>query len=56
MRIRDPRRVHALCPHPISGGMTPAPNSDLRVVDEPTSALDASVQGEILNLPLCIRR
>jgi peptide/nickel transport system ATP-binding protein len=56
VRIRDPRRVYALYPHEVSGGMGQrimiammlAPDPDLLVADEPTSALDVTVQMQVL--------
>ena len=56
VRIRDPRRVYALYPHEVSGGMGQrimiammlAPGPDLLVADEPTSALDVTVQMQVL--------
>ena len=56
VRIREPRRVHDLYPHEISGGMGQrvmiammlAGDPDLLIADEPTSALDVTVQGQVL--------
>lgn len=56
VRIREPRRVYALYPHEVSGGMGQrimiammlAPDPDLLVADEPTSALDVTVQMQVL--------
>jgi len=56
--IRDPKRVAALYPHEVSGGMGQrimiammlAPDPELLIADEPTSALDATVQAEVLRL------
>ncbi|HKF71290.1 MAG TPA: ABC transporter ATP-binding protein [Stellaceae bacterium] len=56
VRIREPRRVYALYPHEVSGGMGQrimiammlAPDPDLLVADEPTSALDVTVQTQVL--------
>ncbi|HXZ03174.1 MAG TPA: ABC transporter ATP-binding protein [Stellaceae bacterium] len=58
VRIREPRRVHALYPHQVSGGMGQramiammlAPDPDLLIADEPTSALDVTVQGQVLSV------
>jgi len=56
VRIREPRGVHDLYPHEISGGMGQrvmiammlAGDPDLLIADEPTSALDVTVQGQVL--------
>jgi len=56
VRIREPRRVHDLYPHEISGGMGQrvmiammlAGDPDLLIADEPTSALDVTVQAQVL--------
>jgi len=56
VRIREPKRVYALYPHEVSGGMGQrimiammlAPDPDLLVADEPTSALDVTVQMQVL--------
>ncbi len=56
VRIREPRRVYALYPHEVSGGMGQrimiammlAPDPDLLIADEPTSALDVTVQIQVL--------
>jgi peptide/nickel transport system ATP-binding protein len=56
VHIREPRRVHDLYPHEISGGMGQrvmiammlAGDPDLLIADEPTSALDVTVQAQVL--------
>jgi len=58
VRINDPKRVMALYPHEVSGGMGQRimiammliPRPDLLIADEPTSALDVSVQAQVLDL------
>ena len=58
VRINDPRRVAALYPHEVSGGMGQRvmiammliPEPDLLIADEPTSALDVSVQAQVLDI------
>jgi peptide/nickel transport system ATP-binding protein len=58
VQIREPRRVHALYPHQVSGGMGQramiammlAPDPDLLIADEPTSALDVTVQAQVLSI------
>ena len=57
VHIRDPRRVLALYPHELSGGMGQrvmiammlAGSPRLVIADEPTSALDVTIRGQILN-------
>ena len=56
--IRDPKRVFALYPHEVSGGMGQRimiammllPNPEILIADEPTSALDVSVQLQVLDI------
>jgi peptide/nickel transport system ATP-binding protein len=56
VRIREPRRVHDLYPHEVSGGMGQramiammlAGDPELLIADEPTSALDVTVQAQVL--------
>ena len=58
VRIRDPRRVLALYPHELSGGMGQrvmiammlAGSPSLVIADEPTSALDVTIRGQILDI------
>lgn len=58
VHIRDPRRVAALYPHEVSGGMAQramlammlSAEPDLLIADEATSALDAVVRHRILDL------
>ncbi|SEP63727.1 ABC-type dipeptide/oligopeptide/nickel transport system, ATPase component [Devosia sp. YR412] len=58
VRIRDPKRVYALYPHEVSGGMGQrimiammlVASPTLIIADEPTSALDVSVRAQILDL------
>lgn len=56
VRIRDPKRVFALYPHEVSGGMGQRimiammliPEPELIIADEPTSALDVTVRLQVL--------
>ena len=56
VRIRDPRRVHDLYPHEVSGGMGQrvmiammlVAEPELLIADEPTSALDVTVRTQVL--------
>lgn len=58
VQIRDPRRVFALYPHEVSGGMGQRAmiammliaGPELLIADEPTSALDVSVQAQVLEI------
>ncbi|MEJ6784230.1 ABC transporter ATP-binding protein [Aminobacter sp. Piv2-1] len=58
VQIRDPRRVFALYPHEVSGGMGQRAmiammliaGPELLIADEPTSALDVTVQLDILRI------
>ena len=58
VQIRDPKRVFALYPHEISGGMGQrvmiammlVTEPSILIADEPTSALDVTVRYEILQL------
>jgi peptide/nickel transport system ATP-binding protein len=64
MRIPDPGRWARAYPHQLSGGMKQramiagalACGPDLLIADEPTTALDATVQKEILDLLVRLRR
>jgi peptide/nickel transport system ATP-binding protein len=56
VKIRNPRRVYALYPHEVSGGMGQRvmiammliPEPELLIADEPTSALDVTVRMQVL--------
>ncbi|GAA2974419.1 peptide/nickel transport system permease protein [Microbacterium terrae] len=56
--IRDAKRVMAMYPHEISGGMAQrvlicgaiASDPDIIVADEPTTALDVTIQAEVLEI------
>jgi peptide/nickel transport system ATP-binding protein len=58
VRLAEPRRVHGLYPHEVSGGMGQramiammlAGEPDLLIADEPTSALDAGVALDVLDV------
>lgn len=58
VRIRDPRRVYALYPHEVSGGMGQRimiammmiTDPEVIIADEPTSALDVSVRQQVLSV------
>jgi peptide/nickel transport system ATP-binding protein len=58
VRLAEPRRIHQLYPHELSGGMGQramiammlAGEPDLLIADEPTSALDSSTAMQVLDL------
>ena len=58
VHIRDPKRVFALYPHEVSGGMGQRimiammlmPEPSLLIADEPTSALDVTVRMRVLSI------
>lgn len=64
VKIPDPERIYYAYPHLLSGGerqrvmiaMAISQNPRLLIADEPTTALDVTIQAEILELILALKR